>query len=409
MAPFEPFAHYLAYGATDQKTFRELRDSYSGVLVPATIAAYQRQGTGGFVLSLSATSQAPPYLIDPRFPLFQQALSNPKKSHTALAELLGDPGLVVSREPTPDSFTDARIAEIAQRWVEFNSGYVSQENAKFEKYAARLGEPVPMSPEQAQAPENVLAPYFACEGPNDPWWERSMRFFEHTKDAAVRHGGPPAVRVVCARTSAALDPLLAALDEPEQLVVWVDGLDEHRTSARHLIDYRRALRNAAAHGHQPFALYGGFFSVLLGNDGLTGASHGVGFSEHRAWRELPEGGAPPARYYMRRVHRYVPQDLAQALYEVSANLTECHCPHCAGRPPIALDYHELMKHSVACRAEEIGLWYGRRPVEAADILADEHDALSIEISQASLAPRIAMRAEASIDHLPEWVAALRSS
>lgn len=409
MPPFEPFAHYLAYGATDQKTFRELRDSYSGVLVPATIAAYQRQGTGGFVLSLSATAQAPPYLIDPRFPLFQQALTNPKKSHTALAELLGDPGLVVSREPTPDSFTDARIAEIAQRWVEFNSAYVSQENTKFEKYAARLGEPVPMTPAQAQEPENVLAPYFACEGPDDPWWERSIRFFDYTDDAASTHGGPPAVRVVCARQSAGLDALINELDEPERFVVWVSGLDEHRTSARHLTHYRRAVRNAVARGHQPFALYGGFFSVLLGNDGLTGASHGVGFSEHRAWRELPEGGAPPARYYMRRAHRYVPQDLAQALYAASADLTECHCAHCAGRPPIALDYHELMKHSVACRAEEISLWYSRDADEAAELLADEHDALGIQIRDASLAPRIETRAVASIDHLPEWVAALRES
>ncbi len=404
MPPFQPFAHYLAYGATDQETFRELRDNYSGVLVPATIAAFQRQGTGGFVLSLSATPEAPPYMIDPRFPLFQQALSDPKKSHTALAELLGDPALIVrGRDPTPDAFSDERMVTIARNWVEFNSGYGSKENAKFEKYAKRLGED--LIRQQAQGPEAVLAPYFACDGDDDPWWLRSRRFFEHTRAAAA---GATCLRVVCARHSEALDELLVDLDEPEQLVVWVSGLDEHNAAARDLVNYRQAIARAVERGHEPFALYGGFFSVLVGAAGLRGASHGVGFSEHRNWRELPVSGAPPARYYLRRAHRYVPQDLAQALYDVSFDLTTCPCPHCNGRPPVALDYHELMKHSVWCRAEEIDRWYPLDTEAAADLLDDEYDAMSAQISGATLAPRIRTRANSSVEHLPEWVAALRT-
>src|SRR5207245_1020479 len=96
---FDSYSHYLAYGATDQETFRALRGAYTGVLVPGTIAAWQRQGTGGFVLALSATEQAPPYVIDPRFPLFQQPLKDPKASHEALADLLGDPDLIRRIEP----------------------------------------------------------------------------------------------------------------------------------------------------------------------------------------------------------------------------------------------------------------------------------------------------------------------
>ena len=56
---FEPFSHYLAYLATDQETYRDLRGQYDGLLVPGTIAAWQRQGTGGFVLSLSAAAGSP--------------------------------------------------------------------------------------------------------------------------------------------------------------------------------------------------------------------------------------------------------------------------------------------------------------------------------------------------------------
>ena len=70
---FDRFSHLLSYGATDQKTVLELLGKYQGLIVPGTVAAFQRQGTGGFVLSLSATADAPPYRIDPRFPLFQKA------------------------------------------------------------------------------------------------------------------------------------------------------------------------------------------------------------------------------------------------------------------------------------------------------------------------------------------------
>jgi hypothetical protein len=71
---FDLFSHYVSYGATDQETIRELTGAIDGrwcVLVPATVAAFQQQGTGGFILTLSATAEAPNYVIDPRFPLFQ--------------------------------------------------------------------------------------------------------------------------------------------------------------------------------------------------------------------------------------------------------------------------------------------------------------------------------------------------
>lgn len=404
MPPFTPYSHYLAYGSTDQETFRELREAYDGVLVPATIAAWQRQGTGGFVLSLSATPEAPPYMIDPRFPLFQQGLTNPKKSHIALAELLGDTDLIHTFDPSPDRFNDQRLAELATAWVGFNRSYGSTSNEKFDKYAERLGEEIAPTSEQAQAPEAILAPYFACDGVDDPWWPRSRRLFEHAQAAS----DDLCLRVVCARHSGALAELLEDMVEPERLVVWVSGLDEHNAMAADLVFYRDALDEANERGHEVFALYGGFFSVLLGNVGLRGAAHGVGFSEHPNWRELPESGAPPPRYYLRRAHRYVPQDLAQAMWNIDPTLTHCECAQCLGREPIELAYHELMKHSVCCRAEEIDRWYGQPAATVAEVLETDHEAMTRQIRDASLVPRIRSRALNSIEHLPEWVKALRA-
>src|SRR4051794_13076676 len=144
MTPFRSYSHYVAYGSTDQTTFRDLRDRYTGLVVPATIAAYQRKGTGGFVLTLSATNEAPPYMIDPRFPLFQQPLTSPKKSQGSPVGWRATPNLAGrgGPPPTPASFPDERVARIARKWVEFNTSYGSANNESFSKYAKRLREPV---------------------------------------------------------------------------------------------------------------------------------------------------------------------------------------------------------------------------------------------------------------------------
>jgi hypothetical protein len=403
MSLFAKFAHYLAYLATDQETFRALRESYNGVLVPGTIAAWQRQGTGGFVLSLSATEAAPPYVIDPRFPLFQQTLPAAKQSHLALADIFEDPTLVQAvRDPAPEQFPDVRLQSLARAWVEFNLGYGQTSNEKFDKYAKRLGEEIP-EPTDARAPELILAPYFVAKGKDDPWWDRSKQLFLETCSAA---DDVDCARVTAAEDVYALNELLT--DVPaENLAVWVSGLDEYKATVDELATYRAALTAGSAHGHHIFALYGAFFSVLQASVGLDGAAHGVGFSEHRDWRELPQSGAPVARYYMPRWHRYVPVDFAQTLWVLDRSLCECVCPHCNEQQPNAMSYHDLMKHSVWSRQKEIDEWAVEPAIKtAADALGTEYGESLEKISNLSLLPAVRTRALDLISHLPRWAAAL---
>lgn len=396
---FDAFSHYLAYGATDQQTARDLADVYDGLLVPGTVAAFQREGTGGFVLSLSATADAPDYVIDPRFPLFQQRLVAPKKSHEALAELLGDPDLVRSTDPVPGDFPPQRTANLAQAWIDFNEGYSTAALAKFKKYADRLGEPV--EPEGVQGPTEVLALYVTAGGPGDPWWDIARRLFEQS--TAYRAG---CLRVVAAKEPSQLGPLLAQVED-DQVVVWASGLEELQLPPDELAAYGQAITQANERGTETFALYGGFFHVLLAGVGLRGASHGIGYGEYRMWLELPQSGPPPPRYYVRRLHRYVSQDLAYQLYMRDRTLVECFCDECQGESPIALAYHSLMKHSVRARAEEIERWAGMPPDEAADLLESEYEGFGRAIRSLSLPPFLAPQADRSYDHLDRWVRALR--
>lgn len=394
------FSHYLTYGATDQHTIIDLSTVIDGIIVPSTVAAFQRDGTGGFVLSLSAREASPKYAIDPRFPLFQQSLNNsssgPKKSHQMLAELLGDPGLISNQDPKPDDFDDDRIRNIAEQWVTFNTGY-TQVDSKFDKYAKRLGEKI--LPEDAKSAEYIIAPYFMAGGQDDPWWERSKKFFEATK--TLVKGGAECIRVIALKSASALESVGKGVDD-EKVAIWVNDLHELNSDSYDLSEYLKGIRALALQGKSVFALYGGFLSVIAGNLGLKGSCHGIGFGEHRKWIELPSSGPAPARFYSPFLHRYIPQEDAYSLWQIDESVFGCKCNECQGGNPLALDYHGLMKHSVRCRAEETKDWRGLSLDDVSDGLKEQY-AKYVELVESSKFPeRIQNRLLALSGHLPKW-------
>lgn len=394
----EGFTHYLSYGATDQQTVRFLANLYDGLLVPGTVAAFQREGTGGFVLALSALPDAPTYAIDPRFPLFQQRLPRPKQSHIALAELFGVPALVSATEPQPADFPDEMLGTIAESWANFNGGYQEVAGSKFDKYARRLGEPV--QPANAQPPQYVLPPYLIAQAPDDPWWTVSARLYDET---AARLDAPSrAVRVIATAEASNLGELLRSVPD-SRLAIWVSGLDELTASPHDLLAYARAIRASGDSGQALFALYGGFFSVLLHSVGLGGSSHGIGYGENRSWIELPESGPPPARYYLPQLHRYVQPDEAARLYFADRRLAECHCKECNGDAPLGLDYHALMRHSVRCRTLEIEEWQALSVEEIGDRLGGELDEFRRILHTSSLPDVASARAETRARHMGRWI------
>lgn len=395
---FDAYSHYLTYGATDQQTARELTGAYDGLIVPGTVAAFQREGTGGFVLSLSATPDSPPYLIDPRFPLFQQRLVDPKKSHRALADLLEAPELIRDADPDPGDFSDELIELIARNWVEFNTNYESKQDAKFKKYAELLEEEVDRS--AAKGPSGVIAPYLVSKG--DEWWAVSKKLMAATVAAAPP--GLEVLRVVACASASELDRRLEDASD-QRCIIWVSELKELEVLPGQLVDYAKGIRNASARGQSCFALYGGFFSVLLGVVGLRGACHGIGYGEHRSWPELHQSGPPPARYYAPRFHRYIGQDLAYQLWSRDADLTACNCAICGSGPPM-LSYHDLMKHSVLARQAEIERWAALDLQEALELLDEEKEELEDDLEAAELPEPLMGPAMRATSHLSRWIDAL---
>lgn len=391
------FEHYLTYGATDQQTLRRLAGRFTGLMIPGTVAAFQREGTGGFALTLSATEAQTPYVIDPRFPLFLQPLYVPKKSHETLATILGRPDLVSRHEPSVAKFSGEVIDDIAKRWAEFNAGYRDSASAKFDKYAKRLKEAV--VPEDAKGPKYVIPPYTICEGREDPWWAISRRFLDRTQHLL---GGDRCVQVVAAKEARYLGDLLADV-EGDRVAVWVSSLDELQTSETVLAEYATAIARAR---QRTFAMYGGFFSVLLSSVGLGGSCHGIGFGEYRNYLELPQSGPPPARYYLPRVHRYVSQEFAYQLWQVDPFLAACSCDVCADNSPVDLDYHSLMQHSVLCRSREIQAWVGLSLHETIRRLERERQEFMEHVYAAALPRLVEDSALRNARHLQTWITAL---
>uniref|UniRef100_UPI0016436ADB hypothetical protein n=1 Tax=Brevibacterium casei TaxID=33889 RepID=UPI0016436ADB len=307
------------------------------------------EGTRGFVLTLSA-SAGHPYAIDPRTPLFQYHNGSPKLSHGSLARVLGiEPEVTQYGMVPPQLWTQQYCNKVAKSWIDFNSNYTSIAPKQFDKYARRLGMKLPIA--DAKLPTWILAPYLMHTDYFDPteinqrlWFASKLHL--DPKDDRLR-------RVIAASTAADLKSNALGSDE-EEIVVWLDDLDEFEPSNfSRLAEYGKAIKEISESGIKPFALYGGFFSVALSTVGLTGSSHGVGFSEHRYHVDLKSSGGAPARFYVQRIHRYLPIDIASELWRQNRQLVAAYYPGYPNRDPGEYSYHELMKHSVRARSDEI--------------------------------------------------------
>lgn len=402
---FDSFSHFLAFGVSDQRTLISLAGEYDGMIVPGTIAAYQSDPTRGFVLSLNAAEKLP-YAIDSRFPLFQTHLPKPKPSHLLLAGILGLP------EPPPggrwlteDSLRDEALEVIATNWIAFNGKFVDVQPEKFEKYAKRLKKALPQV--EASGPRWILPPYLMKDADHPDAMEVSQRIWDLSTAAAETQGFRSRLRrVVAVQEASELSDAALASGESEVLV-WVSNLDETRLENHdRLVAYGKSIISIHEQDVSPFALYGGFFAVMLRSVGLVGASHGVGQSEHRDHVELKTSGAAPPRFYVSRLHRYVPRDLASDLWRRNRDLIDSNYPGYVSRDPGEFDYHELMQHSVEARQHEIQESLDRTPQDYVGLLRSEQSSYLRDLESITLPSTLRKRIEDFTAHLGMWAHAM---
>jgi len=416
------FRHMLAYGNSDQASFRnaEVQSSFDVMTVPGTIASYYSEATVAFVLSSQIK-----YLIDPRTPLFQEELAKPRASHFTLAEWHGSSVLARLNSEAPVSFpiefwSQPVVGEMVSEAIARQRNYAESAplvQPKLSRYArllaeamAEQGQPAPAT--EAMAPYLVLAPYFAVTGVGDSWWA----VVQSVWDACSLLPEPSAiVPVLCVDgrpktaadgvgTLAATLPLLpAALSNI--CFFWITNFDERKVSETNLRRLWRVVEGRPE-GRRLVNMYGGFFSICLRYAGLAGFGNGLTYSEFRDWPALAATGAAPPRYYIRDLHSFLPPALAAQLVDADASF-ECPCGACSdwrstGATIASLPYHEMKRHFALARAWELAETARLQPTQVAAQLRDASARASM------VRGRIALSGMPSTDHLARWASVLEN-
>ncbi len=190
-------------------------------------------------------------------------------------------------------------------------------------------------------PAAVFAPYFYV---HEQWaddgfavgMDLARRSVNLEPDADVH-------AVICANDACLADSTLVSelIDEiPKTKVagvwLWFDGFDELNASLDKLEAFRRIVLGLGQK-MLVYSLHGGYFSLLLAHDGLTGISHGVGYGERSDVAKIIGVAAPTVRYYLPPIRKRVGvPDIQRCFPDVGITTPSeffdkvCDCQICKG-------------------------------------------------------------------------------
>lgn len=350
---------WLSFSNSDQQILCEESRGHlwDALVVPGTLATYYKQGVGGYVL---ATRR--PFVIDPRTPLIQPTSPRaiPRASHKSLAKI-HDAAVGAAwergQEVQLEVWTPRRWSATVKNVLDFQASFQSEAAEKIDKYEKML-EGSGMSLDMpVHGPERLIPPYWAVQGPHDPWWALTLSAIEQ---AAEDHGPDNLMPVICLRPTAPINNFVELIESlPEgidRVFCWRGSWDEAKATPAEIHGWISAIDSAAMTQIAVTNMYGGALSVLLTGCGLAGVNHGVGYSESRNEERLGTTGAPPMRYYVPRLRQFLPVPQAQQaldLLDDPDESWECQCEVCADRSTIIdLRTEELKRHFLLCRRAE---------------------------------------------------------
>ncbi len=109
-------------------------------------------------------------------------------------------------------------------------------------------------------------------------------------------------------------------------MIWCAYLDENSAKKRELTYFQEFIKKLAKFGKPIHNMYGGLFSLLLNEKGMTGSSHSICYGEHK----IPfstGGGGPTIRFYQPYLYSKVPLARAKEV-ENALELKKCTCNYC---------------------------------------------------------------------------------
>jgi hypothetical protein len=112
--------------------------------------------------------------------------------------------------------------------------------------------------------------------------------------------------------------------------IWIEDFIEKLATKEQIKGLIRLVRSLSEGGKQVVMLYGGYFSMLLKDFGVTCVCHGLAYGEARSVAASAEEGSGPApiRYYLYALHCFLTLPNALTVLRARRDLI-CECPICA--------------------------------------------------------------------------------
>ena len=304
--------HCLRIGAmNDKRIVEESQDSFDVVVLQANLAVSAARGLGSW------TKLDNPFWIDPiayaftaspRYLMSRQKVSRGsketkldfKRTFRALSDAYGPPFTRLTdlnRSLEPSDFEPASDQQVVRQLVEWQRAILSppEEDAKYLE-TSQL-EPVlltvPFFPLQRARPDD------------DPrWLAVNLRFARAAADLYADERSRLAVGLLVETSlfDSSEQPLEGIigqyLDLPiDHLWLWISDNEEVEMTVPRAERLLSLVERAAARGKHVHQAFGGSFSVLMLQRGLTSIGHGVAYWEHKNWEPLAGGGLPTLRYF----------------------------------------------------------------------------------------------------------------
>lgn len=340
MKPLGPLMLLRPQGG-HKRLLRAADGFYHGLHVPVTVVDH----VANFVLETDK-----PFIADPTtyfFVLRPERLCDADKKAVRpwllrLAKGFGAPfevalgrrALVPADFPEKGNATDDAVRRVLTHQ---KAKFLGQMNLPLEPYYAKYalyGDSAPASSSPPPAgPAFLVPPYFPFRDVEDPWYDLDLRLAERA--LSVREKGEriaPVIHLdaVALEDEAVVDRIVADYRARafDACLLWVNDLPEDAAPAEHLRGLVRLVRGLSSGGRQVFKLYGGYFSMLLFAQGLTGFTCGLG---QGAWKNAyafgPGGGAPKPKFYVPALHRSMELANAERLLREHGSL-RCPCKAC---------------------------------------------------------------------------------
>lgn len=308
--------HFVRFGIHADTNTLELaakQGEYDAIVFNASMVEYTSSAIASLV---TGRLSGVPFLIDPGTHAFAEIPSaivpqdkvvtpdNVRQSIRGLTESYGlELGNPVGNAPLqPEHFgtlltVDGFARNVARFQLE-TLGIALEEDAK---YLEDTTKPTPFA---------LISPYFQLTLHNyKAWLPIELELLERTRDYGK---GLPIYGVILVaedllENEEAINYVIEAYLNAESfdgILLWVGGFNESTRSKRQLKSFIHLVRRMSVLEKPLINMYGGFFSVLCMNYGITGVSHGPGYGEHRD--VVPVGGGPPSiRYYFTPIHQRV--------------------------------------------------------------------------------------------------------